>query len=319
MKKILLATALLSVSIASQAQLNDIINSLSGKIDGLKAAIAQSLVSMDTIAVDTVSVDTVATDTVVVVKTEPSPFVGNEGGLPYLRKVYDNAVYAKNVNSKISLGIKGVGKDLTLDGKLQMRKGQVIRITIVPFGLMEVARLEFTPTYVLLIDRMHKEYVKASYDDVAFLRTEGLTFYTLQSLFWNELFQPGKAKLSDSDLRRYSLQGGTVSFKQDKMLFTWQTNQNALITSTNISYGAGTKDASSVSVSYGDFTPMGVKQFPKSEHITFNTKAFSSGSMSLNIDMRSISTDADWEPTTNVSGSYKQVTAEEFFSRLGKL
>ncbi len=306
MKKILLATALLSVSIASQAQLNDIINSLSGKIDGLKAAIAQSLVSVDTIAVDTVSVDTVATDTVVVV-------------LPYLRKVYDNAVYAKNVNSKISLGIKGVGKDLTLDGKLQMRKGQVIRITIVPFGLMEVARLEFTPTYVLLIDRMHKEYVKASYDDVAFLRTEGLTFYTLQSLFWNELFQPGKAKLSDSDLRRYSLQGGTVSFKQDKMLFTWQTNQNALITSTNISYGAGTKDASSVSVSYGDFTPMGVKQFPKSEHITFNTKAFSSGSMSLNIDMRSISTDADWEPTTNVSGSYKQVTAEEFFSRLGKL
>ena len=306
MKKILLATALLSVSIASQAQLNDIINSLSGKIDGLKAAIAQSLVSMDTIAVDTVSVDTAAADTVVVV-------------LPYLRKVYDNAVYAKNVNSKISLGIKGVGKDLTLDGKLQMRKGQVIRITIVPFGLMEVARLEFTPTYVLLIDRMHKEYVKASYDDVAFLRTEGLTFYTLQSLFWNELFQPGKAKLSDSDLRRYSLQGGTVSFKQDKMLFTWQTNQNALITSTNISYGAGTKDASSVSVSYGDFTPMGVKQFPKSEHITFNTKAFSSGSMSLNIDMRSISTDADWEPTTNVSGSYKQVTAEEFFSRLGKL
>lgn len=311
MKKILLATALLSVSIASQAQLNDIINSLSGKIDGLKAAIAQSLVSVDTIAVDTiavdtVSVDTVATDTLVVV-------------LPYLRKVYDNAVYAKNVNSKISLGIKGVGKDLTLDGKLQMRKGQVIRITIVPFGLMEVARLEFTPTYVLLIDRMHKEYVKASYDDVAFLRTEGLTFYTLQSLFWNELFQPGKAKLSDSDLRRYSMQGGTVSFKQDKMLFTWQTNQNALITSTNISYGAGTKDASSVSVSYGDFTPMGVKQFPKSEHITFNTKAFSSGSMSLNIDMRSISTDADWEPTTNVSGSYKQVTAEEFFSRLGKL
>ncbi len=311
MKKILLATALLSVSIASQAQLNDIINSLSGKIDGLKAAIAQSLVSVDTIAVDTVSVDTaaadtVAADTVVVV-------------LPYLRKVYDNAVYAKNVNSKISLGIKGVGKDLTLDGKLQMRKGQVIRITIVPFGLMEVARLEFTPTYVLLIDRMHKEYVKASYDDVAFLRTEGLTFYTLQSLFWNELFQPGKAKLSDSDLRRYSLQGGTVSYKQDKMLFTWQTNQNALITSTNISYGAGTKDASSVSVSYGDFTPMGVKQFPKSEHITFNTKAFSSGSMSLNIDMRSISTDADWEPTTNVSGSYKQVTAEEFFSRLGKL
>ena len=306
MKKILLATALLSVSIASQAQLNDIINSLSGKIDGLKAAIAQSLVSVDTIAVDTVAADTVATDTLVVV-------------LPYLRKVYDNAVYAKNVNSKISLGIKGVGKDLTLDGKLQMRKGQVIRITIVPFGLMEVARLEFTPTYVLLIDRMHKEYVKASYDDVAFLRTEGLTFYTLQSLFWNELFQPGKAKLSDSDLRRYSLQGGTVSYKQDKMLFTWQTNQNALITSTNISYSAGTKDASSVSVSYGDFTPMGVKQFPKSEHITFNTKAFSSGSMSLNIDMRSISTDADWEPTTNVSGSYKQVTAEEFFSRLGKL
>jgi hypothetical protein len=127
-------------------------------------------------------------------------FAARQQRLSYLRQVYDKAVYVQNISSKISLGIQGMGKDVTLDGKLQMRKGQVIRLTIVPFGLMEVARLEFTPTYVLLIDRIHKEYVKASYNEVEFLKTEGLTFYTLQSLFWNELFQPGKARLAEGDL-----------------------------------------------------------------------------------------------------------------------
>lgn len=332
MRKVIIITVMLTMSIASQAQLNNIISSISNKIDDIKSSIAQSLVKVDTVAVtvtDTIAADTVPAKTPEAVpgETVNAQPVVIDGGLPYLRKVYDNAVYAKNIVSKIGLGINGMGKDITLDGRLQMRKGEVIRITVTPFGLMEVARLEFTPTYVLLIDRIHKEFVKASYDDVAFLKSEGLTFYTLQSLFWNELFQPGKARLNDSDLRLYTTspssaadgQGETISFTQDKMVFTWQTDKDAHITATEINYGAGTKDASNVKVSYGNFIPVGVKMFPKREYITFNTKAFSTGTMSLNIDMNNISTDSSWEATTNVSSNYKQVTAEEFFTRLSNL
>ena len=242
----------------------------------------------------------------------------------YLRQVYDHAVYAQNISSRINLGLQGLGKDITLDGKLQMRRGQVIRLTIVPFGLMEVARLEFTPSYVLLIDRVHKEYVKASYNEVSFLKAEGLTFYTLQSLFWNELFQPGKAKLTDSDLASFSLNRQSngiseVGLSEKRLQLSWTTDKKAYITNTDITYDKKTKNESSVNVAYSNFVTLGTKRFPSHERITFNTKAFSTGTMTLDINMGTISTDGGWESTTTVSDRYKKVTAEEFFSRLSKL
>lgn len=280
----------------------------------------------DTVAIDTIAVDTVAVDTIAAtpIAAPDSSFVAMQAKRDFLRKVYDHAVYMQNISARIDLGISGLGHDITLDGKLQMRRNKVIRITITPFGIMEAARLEFTPSYVLLIDRIHKEYVKASYSDVAFLKAEGLTFYTLQSLFWNELFQPGKAKLSDSDLSTFSLSdaaGGNhlVDLLDNRLKFRWTTNSYAYITNTNITYDKGTKNESSVNVAYGNFVTLGMKRFPSREHITFNTKAFSTGTMSLDISMGTISTDSNWEAVTTVSDRYRQVSAEEFFSRLGKM
>ena len=312
---------LLALCITAQAQDNNANDSIIANIT-------------DNISVITATIDSLAQDSAKVTCNSDSQaksdsianaeIIARQQRINYIRQVYDKAVYVQNISSRISLGIQGMGKDVTLDGRLQMRRGKVIRLTIVPFGLMEVARLEFTPAYVLLIDRIHKEYVKASYNDVAFLKTEGLTFYSLQSLFWNELFQPGKAKLSDGDLSLYTttdLSNGSkkINFQHDKMNFSWSTDNKAFIKATEIAYGAKTKMASNVKVSYDNFTPVGVKSFPKHECITFNTKAFSTGTMSLDINMGNISTDANWDATTNISSNYKQISAEEFFERLSKL
>lgn len=58
----------------------------------------------------------------------------------------------------------------------------------------EVGRLEFTPDYVLVIDRMHKEYLKGDYNQLDFLRDNGLNFYSLQALFWNQALPPGNTE-----------------------------------------------------------------------------------------------------------------------------
>ena len=271
------------------------------------ASYAQTTESSDTTAVD----------------QNPS-FLEGQQQLNFARQVYDRAVYVQNISSRINLGIYGMGKDIAIDGRLQMRRNQVIRITIVPFGLMEVARLEFTPDYVLLIDRMHKEYVKASYADVPFIKAEGITFYTLQSLFWNELFQPGKEKLGDSDLIAYSVtknDDGTnyINYNADKITYQWTADANAFIKAADITYCKASAQQASVNVTYDNFTPLGVKQFPTQEYVTFRSKALSSGSMSLNINMGSISTDSNWDANTNVSDRYRQITPEEFLERLSNL
>ena len=67
-----------------------------------------------------------------------------------------------------------------------MQHDVVVRVLVTPLGLMEAGRLEFTPDYVLLIDRIHKQYVKERYENVEILKKNGITFQMIQNRFWDE-------------------------------------------------------------------------------------------------------------------------------------
>lgn len=95
------------------------------------------------------------------------------------------------ITAKLSLDIQLGDKGVSVGGNLKMKKDEAIQLSASAF-FVEVGRIEFTPEYVLLLDRMGKQYVKAAYQDVDFLKRSGLDFYALQALFWNELFVPGK-------------------------------------------------------------------------------------------------------------------------------
>lgn len=95
------------------------------------------------------------------------------------------------LTAKVLLQLELDGKKMSVGGNLRMKRNEVIQLTAsVLFA--EVGRIEFTPAYMLLLDRMGKQYVKVGYDEVPFLKRSGLDFYSLQALFWNELFVPGK-------------------------------------------------------------------------------------------------------------------------------
>lgn len=115
----------------------------------------------------------------------------------FLQKVNDNAQYAKFITSKVKFSVEVGNQQLTLTGNLKMKRDDVIRLQLMAFGFVEAGRLEFTKDYVLIMDRINKQFIKANYNQLDFLRNSGLNFYSLQALFWNELFQPGKSKVSD--------------------------------------------------------------------------------------------------------------------------
>lgn len=242
--------------------------------------------------------------------------------IDYLRKVSDNAVYSKNIVSSIDFTLNAMGKNINVSGKLQMRRDEVIRIILTPFGIMEAGRLEFTPDYVLIVDRINKQYIKASYKEVSFLQSNGMDFYTLQSLFWNELFTPGKKSLSDSDLSLFKVDMTTVAkrhveLRNGDLLFRWSTDiAKKNILSSDITYRQGTAQESSMTFQYGDFVSVGTKAFPSKEVLTFNSNAAGTGKMTLDIKMDKISTDANWEATTTVSNRYKEVTVQEVLGKL---
>lgn len=91
-----------------------------------------------------------------------------------------------NVTAKLDITVNDGSNDITVDGKLQMRRNVVVRVIVTPFGLMEAGRLEFTPDYVLYIDRIHKQYVKERYDEVDMLKKNGINFQKIQETFWSQ-------------------------------------------------------------------------------------------------------------------------------------
>ena len=91
-----------------------------------------------------------------------------------------------SVTAKLDVKINDGKNNISVDGRLQMQHDVVVRVLVTPLGLMEAGRLEFTPDYVLLIDRIHKQYVKESYDNVEMLKKNGITFQVIQNRFWDE-------------------------------------------------------------------------------------------------------------------------------------
>lgn len=245
----------------------------------------------------------------------------------FLRKVYDNEVYANSITSKIKFTVNTGSKDISVSGSLNMKKDQVIRIQLTPFGLMEVGRLEFTKDYVLIMDRMNKEYIKASYADVDFLQKNGLDFYTLQALFWNKLFVPGTQKITDSSLKNFSvafnnaLSDVVVSYKRGDMSYAWSADKTtALIKSVGVTYDGKTSGKTTVTCDYGKFKPLGTKLFPTDITLRLKTGAVKNADkMSVNISINNLDTSDDWDTFTTVSGKYKQVDVQDVVKRLMKM
>ena len=72
-----------------------------------------------------------------------------------------------NFTSKVRVTITQEGKDVTTNGNLRMRYGDVIQLTLVDpvLGIAEIGRLELSPDKVLIIDRVNKRYVDTNYEE----------------------------------------------------------------------------------------------------------------------------------------------------------
>lgn len=244
--------------------------------------------------------------------------------LTFVQRVSDNAVYAKNISSSIDFRIQGDGKDISVAGRIYMRKDEVIRIQLTPLGLIEVGRIELTPDYVLIVDRIHKEYIKADYHQVDFLRDNGLSFYSLQALFWNQLFVPGAQTLSSELLKRYDVDLHTtgnyspITLKNGDIAFRWDADKNnARIDAAAISYRHAQHGTAALDWTYTDFRPLGVKLFPAKQSIAFATSALKdSKQVRIDIDMGSLNTRDDWETHTQLSPKYKQISPEDVLQKI---
>lgn len=277
-------------------------------------AVAAVLVAMSTVSCRTQATAQKDNGQSVVAKGD-----GQEAKVLY--KVAANAQSAQFITSKIKFKVKLGDKEVSLGGSLRMKKDDVIRLQLTAFGLIEAGRVEFTKDYVLVMDRINKQYIKADYRDVDFLRQSGLNFYSLQALFWNELFLPNKQHVDEESLSAYSVSLGgttaTIALNSGNLQYKWSAGaSDGCITAFSGSYSGNGTGRIGVDWNYNSFRKMGETPFPASNNITITG---AKKPVTVDLQLTNPNNDSDWETRTAVSSKYKQVSLDDIMRRLSAL
>lgn len=243
----------------------------------------------------------------------------------FMKRVLDNQVQARNIVASADFRLVAGNKDISCDGKISMRRDEVIRLQLLlPIIRTEIARIDFTPEYVLLVDRYHKEYIKASYKDVSFLADNGLSFYSLQALFWNQLFLPGEKAVGEQMLQRFTCSLADVTttvpmgYKNGKIEYQWKASKaTALITGAGANYQSAGHGKSSLVWTYDNFRTFAGRQFPLSQQFAVTTDITGhQQAVQLTVKMSSPKNSADWDVETQLSGKYKKIEAQDILKKL---
>ena len=255
---------------------------------------------------------------VVVEQQQPSTSIGVEKQKE-LKTVLANAQTAEFVTSKVKFSVSEGTQEISLTGNLKMKRDDVIRLQLMAFGFVEAARIEFTKDYVLIMDRINKQYLKASSEHISFLRNSGLNFYSLQALFWNELFQPGENKVTESLLNNFKVEdkgnGLTLTISKNNLDYKWQT-ANSLINQVNVIYNDKLRGVTGLKWDYSDFKNLGNKSFPSRNNILFATPK---KEITIKMTLNHLGNESEWETRTEVPGKYRQVSVDDIIRRFMSL
>lgn len=236
---------------------------------------------------------------------------------------------SETISSKMKFSVAVGDQQLSLTGNLRIKRDDLIRLQLMAFGFVEAARIEFTKDYVLIIDRINKQYLMAPYYYIEFLRKSEINYYTLQALFYNELFAPGeqnmysdevKAKFKTEELGDgesvITYENGDGNTIKSRMFYSWLVNsQSGRVKMANILYRDDENGNYSLNWDYRGYKPMGSKIFPSDMVMTLTLPK---KEILLGLKLNYITTEGDWydqEKRTRVSDKYREVEFDEILNR----
>ena len=235
-----------------------------------------------------------------------------------ITKVQENQQAATAIRAKASVSLGS----LSASGTMKMKRDEIIQLSLSAFfGIMEVGRLEMTPEYLFVQDRVNHQYVKAVWDGVPQLREAGINYNTFQSLFWGELFTPGKTGTLDIADFEAEETGESVVLRPKAQ----PDNQYAIAVKFLIDTASGLirqaaitpAKASSLNLvwDYSDWTTLNGKSFPTEMLMTL-----ASGTDTNTVKFKLSSVQADEQlsvtPFPTPDSSYSHINIIALFKRL---
>ncbi len=226
----------------------------------------------------------------------------------------------QTMTARMKLNVVGFGKEASVNGNLRMKRDEVVQLSLSMLGI-ELGKLEFTPDDVLIVDRFNKQYVRCRYDEVDFLKSAEINFYTLQSVFWNELFVPGKKSVDAEALNRflvYAVDDMLMLLLKDtpRLSYGFLADKNSgKINRVEVTDVNDTKDVK-LFCNYSDFSSLGSGTFPTVIEIVF---LGTGRETALRMSLSRLTDSSDWETRTIPSSKYKERKINEVLGSVSKM
>ncbi len=225
---------------------------------------------------------------------------------------------AEQVTGRISMDLSAGKQKVEVGGSIKMKRDDVIQISLQVFGFVEAGRLELTPDYFLILNRIGKQYVKAAYKDIPFFKENDIDFYSLQALIWNELFLTGEKDNRNPTGNSYS------QFKdsQNHVILTHTSKQQLALkfitdmtTHTLQQTNVTAQNGGSLQCNYDSWARLGRRDFPDKMELNINVDKTP---IKAKLELSRLRTNEKWTDTrTSIDKKkLKQVSLQQAFNQI---
>lgn len=200
-----------------------------------------------------------------------------------------------------------------------MKRDEAIQLSLTALGLLEVGRMELTPSYFFIQDRIHKQYMRMAWDDITAFQRAGINFDVLQALFWDELFVPGKQGLPTEKDFTLDVSGNEPQLATDRTRellaqFTIHPTRN-LVGRTAVT--SPTRSDLGFDCQYKDWTEVDKSLFPNSLQLSVRA---GSRSVDADISLSRVQADDDLGSLVTTPGSnYQEVSFDTIIRILSNM
>jgi len=128
---------------------------------------------------------------------------------------------ASYLSSKVELQVPHGEAVYTINGTMKLRKDSIVQVSLLmPILRTEVARVEVTPSQVLIVDRMNHRYCRTTREQLGKQLPKNWTYSKVENLLYKASEPNGKKSLSGEELGISKLKKAKVElydFSQEKV------------------------------------------------------------------------------------------------------
>ena len=231
-----------------------------------------------------------------------------------LEAIIHSAIQYNTLSSTLRLSIKlgAKAKEMTVDTQLRIIKNEAIQLSLrMPLIGSEMFRILITPEKIMIIDRINRQFISESMEDIQSQASFDFDFYSLEALLTNQLFIAGKRIVTPQDYVTFTIKEDEFFVQISK---TDRQNINYLFTSDYSNRIQKTQMTHEELESHlqVDYTDWGLtsnnKAFPMTMRLSLEIPK---DSYRLNFALKEVNVNSEFSIDYNIPNRYKQITLQE--------